>query len=185
MKAFLLTIFLALTLSNLKASDIDLTGRWELHFSSITYTIKHTLKTAQGKSERAKGKVECAKTCNLVIGVPLRTFDSGDSNRDLHMLETTRGAAHPLVMVRANFLPSVLLNDTFSVPLDVEFAGKKGVFRTANFKIVKRFEIELMIQGVMMIQLSDFNIIPPAFLGMSVEDAVPITIDMVWKKKMP
>jgi hypothetical protein len=30
----------------------------------------------------------------------VKSFDSGDSNRDLHMLQATRGAQFPLVTVR-------------------------------------------------------------------------------------
>jgi hypothetical protein len=42
-----------------------------------------------------------------LIAVPVKSFDSGDSNRDLHMLQVTRGAQFPLVTVRTR-LPDEL-----------------------------------------------------------------------------
>ncbi len=57
-----------------------------------------------GVSHAAKGKGVCtAGECNFLIAAPVKSFDSGDSNRDLHMLEVTRGAQFPMVIVRTQF----------------------------------------------------------------------------------
>jgi len=44
------------------------------------------------------------------------TFDSGDSNRDLHMIQVTRGAQFPMVMVRAR-LPKPRRYQEQSMPI--------------------------------------------------------------------
>jgi hypothetical protein len=52
-------------------------------------------------SHAAKGKGVChAGQCDFLIAVPVKSFDSGDSNRDLHMLQVTRGGEFPMVIVR-------------------------------------------------------------------------------------
>jgi hypothetical protein len=38
--------------------------------------------------------------CDFLIAVPVKSFDSGNSNRDLHMLQVTRGGQFPMITVR-------------------------------------------------------------------------------------
>jgi hypothetical protein len=42
-----------------------------------------------------------AGQCDFMLAVPVKTFDSGD--RDLHIIQVTRGAAFPTVTVRFSF----------------------------------------------------------------------------------
>ena len=54
-----------------------------------------------GVSHAARGKGVCqAGQCDFLIAVPVKSFDSGDSNRDLHMLQVSRGGQFPMVTVR-------------------------------------------------------------------------------------
>ena len=54
-----------------------------------------------GVSHAARGKgVFHAGQCDFLIAAPVKSFDSGDSNRDLHMLQVTRGGQFALVNVR-------------------------------------------------------------------------------------
>ena len=46
-----------------------------------------------GTKHVAKGKGVCKDgQCDFLLAVPVKSFDSGDTNRDLHMLQVTRGA---------------------------------------------------------------------------------------------
>jgi hypothetical protein len=64
--------------------------------STLTYHVSHPLHQSEGVSHAAKGKGVChAGQCDFLIAVPVKSFDSGDSNRDLHMLQVTRGAEFP------------------------------------------------------------------------------------------
>ncbi|MGC2606712.1 MAG: hypothetical protein WA419_14280, partial [Silvibacterium sp.] len=74
--------------------------QWVLDQSTLTYHMSHPVHEVNGVSHAAKGKGVCHDgQCNFLIAVPVRSFDSGDSNRDLHMLEATRGAQFPMVIV--------------------------------------------------------------------------------------
>ena len=54
--------------------------------------------------ERAKGKGAChAGQCDFLIATPVKSVDSEDSNRDLHMIKASRGAQFPMVVVRTLF----------------------------------------------------------------------------------
>src|SRR5476649_1402024 len=82
-------------------------SRWALESSTLTYHISHPLHQTEGVSHQARGKGVCkAGQCDFLIAVPVKSFDSGDSNRDLHMLQVTRGAQFPMVTVRTR-LPEV------------------------------------------------------------------------------
>ncbi len=82
--------------------------QWILEQSTLTYHVSHPLHQTEGVSHAAKGKGVChAGQCDFLIAVPVKSFDSGDSNRDLHMLQATRGAQFPLVVVRTR-LPEEL-----------------------------------------------------------------------------
>src|SRR3984885_13604143 len=93
----LMVALLLAPLSPFAAAD----SQWILQQSTLTYHVSHPLHETEGVSHAAKGKGVChAGQCDFLIAVPVKSFDSGDSNRDLHMLQVTRGAEFPLVTVR-------------------------------------------------------------------------------------
>jgi len=76
-------------------------AQWVLRQSTLAYHVSHTLHRVDGISHDARGKGVCQSgQCDFLIAVPVKSFDSGDSNRDLHMLQVTRGAQFPIVSVR-------------------------------------------------------------------------------------
>jgi hypothetical protein len=49
-----------------------------------------------GVSYAARGKGVCHDgQCDFLIAVPVKSFDSGGSNRDIHVVQVTRGAEFP------------------------------------------------------------------------------------------
>ena len=93
----LLIGFLLLSLPALAGAD----SQWVLDQSTLTYHVSHPLHQFDGVSHAARGKGVCHDgQCDFLIAVPVKSFDSGDSNRDLHMLQVTRGAEFPIVTVR-------------------------------------------------------------------------------------
>ena len=71
-------------------------NQWVLGQSTLTYQVSHPLHQSEGVSHAARGKGAChAGECDFLIAAPLKSFDSGDSNRDLHMLQVARGGASP------------------------------------------------------------------------------------------
>src|SRR6202047_739230 len=93
----IMTAFLLLAFPAFGGSD----SQWVLEQSTLTYHVSHPLHESEGVSHAARGKGVChAGQCEFLIAVPVKSFDSGDSNRDLHMLQVTRGAQFPMVTVR-------------------------------------------------------------------------------------
>src|SRR5579872_4985060 len=96
MKLFLASLLL-ITMSGIARADTS----WVLDTSTLTYHVSHPLHHVDGVSHEARGKGICkAGRCDFLIAVPVKSFDSGDSNRDLHMIQVVRGAQFPIVTVR-------------------------------------------------------------------------------------
>src|ERR1700689_4361005 len=94
-RLFVVSLFAFAALSH--AAD----SQWLLQDSTLTYHVSHPVHQSEGVSHAARGKGVChAEQCDFLVAVPVKSFDSGDSNRDLHMLQTTRGAEFPVVTVR-------------------------------------------------------------------------------------
>lgn len=179
MKRLLILVLLSVGISPLVADSIQVAGTWTLQSSELVYTVKHPLKTSVGKSSKARGKLRCTASCEFLIAVPVVSFDSGDSNRDLHMLETTKGAAFPVVTVRGSFNGGAV-NSPLKLDFLIEFAGQKATVTGIELTLASRAG-KLEAVGGFTLKLSQFGIVKPSLLGMAVDDEVPITIKSVWE----
>src|ERR1700734_1764132 len=105
-------------------------SQWILQQSTLTYHVSHPLHQTEGVSHAAKGKGVChAGQCDFLIAVPVKSFDSGDSNRDLHMLQVARGGQFPIVSVRTQLPESAETSSTVNADLEIQFAGQTAQFK--------------------------------------------------------
>lgn len=157
--------------------------QWVLSQSTLTYHVSHPLHQTEGVSHAAKGKGIChAGECNFLIAVPVKSFDSGDSNRDLHMLQVTRGAEYPMVMVRTRLPESDENATTINADLEIQFAGQTAEFKRVPFKLERQGN-DVRLTGIIPATLSDFKIPPPSLLTMPVKNEIPIRVDMTWQEQ--
>jgi hypothetical protein len=156
-------------------------GQWVLAASTLSYHISHPLHESEGVSHQARGKGTCqAGQCNFLVAVPVKSFVSGDSNRDLHMLQVTRGAQFPLVTVRVSLPESVVGTASFHCDMDIEFAGQKAAYHDVAFQAATSGN-EIRISAIIPATLADFKIEPPALLSIPVKNEMPIRIDLTWR----
>jgi hypothetical protein len=179
-KQLILLTFLLFT-SPVLSSDFG--GHWLLEKSEITYTVSHPLHVVHGKSLTARGKGVCyGGHCEFHIGVLVKSFDSGDNNRDLHMLQITRGGLYPLIDVVAEMaeihekVPKQAMAD-----LTIQFAGKTVKYPKVKLDILEWKPDGAHISGTIPLSLKDFEIQPPTLLAMPIKDDVPVKLDMFWK----
>lgn len=176
MKAKTLILILLLQLPRLYAAD----HQWVLKQSTLTYHVSHPLHQTDGVSHAARGKGICHEgQCEFLIAVPVKTFDSGDSNRDLHMIQVTRGAEFPMVTVRTKLPESDESAPAIKADLEIQFAGQTAHFSQVPLEIATQGN-EKHITGTIPATLTDFKIDPPSLLTMPVKNEIPIRIDMVW-----
>ena len=135
-----------------------------------------------GVSHAAKGKGIChAGQCNFLIAVPVKSFDSGDSNRDLHMIEAVRGAQFPMVIVRTEFPEADTTSQTIYANLEVQFAGQTAHYQHVPFQRVTQGN-QVRITGTIPATCSDFKIDRPSFLTVPIKNEIPVKVDMTWQK---
>ena len=155
-------------------------GQWVLEQSTLTYHVSHPLHQSEGVSHAARGKGVChAGQCEFLIAVPVKSFDSGDSNRDLHMLQVTRGAEFPMVTVRTRLPEAASASATVHADLEIQFAGQSAHYKEVSFQLVTQ-GTETKISGTIPATLSDFKIDPPSLLTLPVKNEIPVRVEMTW-----
>jgi hypothetical protein len=176
MNKILPAVFLFFALPSLFAAD----HQWILKQSTLTYHVSHPLHQTDGVSHAARGKAVCHEgQCDFLIAVPVKSFDSGDSNRDLHMIQVTRGAEFPMVTVRTRLPESASESTTVKADLEIQFAGQSAQYKQVTFEVVAQ-GTEKRISGTIPATLTDFKIDPPSLLAMPVKNDIPIRVEMTW-----
>jgi hypothetical protein len=156
-------------------------SQWIIEQSTLTYHMSHPMHEVDGTSHDAKGKGIChAGQCNFLIAAPVKSFDSGDTNRDLHMIEATRGAQYPMVIVRAQFPEATLPSSTLYADLEVQFAGQTARYNHVPFQRATQGN-DVRITGTVPATCSDFKIDRPSFLTVPIKNEIPIKVDITWR----
>jgi YceI-like protein len=178
MKEKLLIVLLLLFLPHfVVAAD----RQWVLEQSTLTYHVSHRLHQSEGISHAARGKGVCQDgQCDFLIAVPVKSFDSGDSNRDIHMVQVTRGAQFPIVTVRTHLPEAASTSATVQADLEIQFAGQTVQYRRVPFELATQGN-EIKISGTIPATLPDFKIDPPTLLTMPVKNEIPIRVEMTWR----
>ena len=178
----ILALFLCLIGSLLIAPPLSRAAakEWILEESTLSYHVSHTLHQIDGVSHAARGKGACdAGVCDFLIAVPVKTFDSGDSNRDLHMLQAARGAQFPLVTVRTKLAETAVATAAIHVDLEIQFAGQTAQFKQVPFQLANQKD-KIRISGIIPATVSDFKIDPPSLLSIAIKNEIPVRVDMTW-----
>jgi hypothetical protein len=166
-----------LALASLAGAD----GQWVLASSTLTYHVSHTLHESEGVSHAARGKGVCqGGQCNFLIAAPVKSFESGDSNRDLHMVQVTHGAQFPLVSVRVSLPEAALTSASIHCDVEIEFAGQTAKYKDVTFQAVTKGN-ETRITGSIPAKLTEFKIEPPSLLSIPVKNDMPVRVDMTWR----
>ena len=178
MKGWLLLALLLIPLPVVAQTDTQ----WVLDQSTLSYHMSHPMHQVDGVSHAAKGKGTChAGQCSFLIAAPVKSFDSGDTNRDLHMLEATRGAQFPMVVVRTSFPDSEIGVATIDVDLEIQFAGQTAHYSHVAFQRTGQGN-EVQISGTVPATCFDFKIDRPSFLTVPIKNEIPVKVEMTWKK---
>ena len=78
-----------------------------------------------------------------LIAAKVKSFDSGDSNRDLHMIQVPQGAKFPIVSVRLQLPEVALSSSTIVCDLHFQYAGQTA--HTISILLFSRWSREMSI----------------------------------------
>jgi hypothetical protein len=174
-------ILMVLFLHSLPQTAAAADSQWALEQSTLTYHVSHPLHQTEGISHAARGKGICHDgQCDFLIAVPVKSFDSGDSNRDIHMVQVTRGAQFPMVTVRTRLPEAASTSAIAHADLEIQFAGHTVQYKQVPFQLVKQGN-ETKISGTIPATLADFKIDPPTLLTLPVRNDIPVRVEMTWQ----
>lgn len=156
---------------------------WVLDNSTLTYTVTHPIHQIEGVSHAARGKGVChAGECDFLVAAQVKSFESGDNNRDLHMLQTVKGAQFPVVAVRLRLPESELSAATLKCDLEVQFAGQTAHYTGVPFTQTVSGD-EHHISGTVPSTVADFKIDPPSFFTVTIRNEIPVNVAMAWRRQ--
>lgn len=95
------------------------------------------------------------------------------------MIQVTRGAEFPMVVVRTRLPESAGNSPTIKADLEIQFAGQTVHYQQVSFEVTIE-GADKHIVGTIPTTLSDFKITPPSLLTIPVKNEIPIHVDMTW-----
>ncbi len=145
-----------------------------LSFGQATYHVKYTFKKVEATSTEVKGKMNCdAKVCEFLLAVPVKSFLSSDSNRDLNMIQTTEAEKYPIATAKGTFAKEILSLDDAKIEALVEFHG-----------VTKSYTIVLKDKGQkaeLVLDLDAHKIDRPSLFGIKIKNEMPVDFVLIWK----
>jgi polyisoprenoid-binding protein YceI len=151
--------------------------------STVRFHVSHKLHQVDGASKGAEGKaiLEADGTVRTMVRIPVQSFDSGDANRDAHMLETLQAGQHPYVVFKGvGSLPSAASG---GAPVAVTLRGEldfHGVKRAVEAPVSVQFGADgsARVQGKLTVSLEAYQIERPSLLLVKLDDACTIAFDL-------
>ena len=114
------------------------------------------------------------------ISIPVKSFDSGNSNRDSNMLVYCKGIKYPDI----SFRPKEIIKGDNLVTINgmLEFAGNvQDLTTSANIKAIS--DSSFTAKGKFDILLSKFDIDRPSLLFTKIDDKISIEYSIIGEKK--
>ena len=156
--------------------------------STLHYKIVHKLKETGGTSKKAEGRVALLPDgrVQVLVRASVASFDSGNSSRDSHMLETMEAARFPLVQFKgeARVTPPAAYPAKVEVTVsgELEFHGRK---RRESIPVSLSFSGpgEVRATGRFNVSLDAYEVERPSLLLMKIDDACEVTLDLVARGK--
>ncbi|RKH32707.1 YceI family protein [Corallococcus sicarius] len=154
--------------------------------SSLTYKLIHKMHTVSGKAKPSEGKAVLKPdgTLQVAVRAQVKDFDSGNANRDTHMVEVTEAAKYPLIDFKG-VATGVKTPESFPAKVPVTLKGKltfHGVTKDVELPLTVNFTSakEATADGTFKISLEGYNIERPSLLLVKVEDELVLEPHLVF-----
>jgi len=150
--------------------------------SAIRFRVDHKLHKVEGLSRSIEGKalLEDGKV-RAMVRVPVQSFDSGDANRDSHMLETLEAGRFPYVVLKA--AGRAALPQPGGKPLETTLQGEldfHGVRRPIELPVTVETGRDgaVRVRGRLTVSLEAHAIQRPSLLLVKLDDACVVEVDL-------
>lgn len=148
--------------------------------SYIRYKMEHPLHDWDAKSTASKCIIvyddETSGIEAVAVSVPVRSFDSGNSNRDSHALEVLEALKYKNVTFTSTGISEN--TDKLTIKGNLTF---HGVTRPVVIFATKKTEgNQLHVEGRFEINMKDYGVNPPSLMGMKTKEKINIDFLMVF-----
>lgn len=149
--------------------------------STVGYEAKHPLHEWDGQSRA----VNCAVTYNddtklienVAVSIKVATFDSGNSNRDSHMMEVLDGLKYPNV----TFVSSDVKSGADGSLTAVGSLTFHGITKPATLQGIRKDTGDKMtLTGEFPVSMTAHNVERPSFMGLKTQDAMTLKFNVVF-----
>jgi polyisoprenoid-binding protein YceI len=151
--------------------------------SAVRFHVNHKLHQVDGVSKGAEGKavLEADGTFRTMVRIPVQSFDSGDSNRDSHMLETLQAGRFPNVVFKG--VGKVSGAAPGGKPISATLRGElefHGVKRAVEVPVTVEFgkDGSARVLGKLTVSLEAHQVERPSMLMMKLDDDCAIAFDL-------
>lgn len=148
--------------------------------STLAYRLEHPLHAVNGVTRDFACTVELSDdtvTSQVRVSADVRTFDSGNPNRDDHAMEAIRARKHPRVAFASDSVRKA--GGIWRVHGRLTFAGQT---RPVDFSVVPKREAgRIRITGDFAVKLSDFGVERPSLMFVPAKDRLTIRFELVAK----
>ncbi len=143
--------------------------------SKINYKTKHIFNSWEGVNNDINGvMVYDGVISKIALAAKLIDFDSGNSNRDLQLLESIEILKFPYVKFYSEEIE--LKGNEITFNGEIEFHGKKKQIKI--IAINQTIKNQIKIQGKFQLLLSEFLENIPAFMLFEIENDVTISFEL-------
>lgn len=149
--------------------------------SFILYDMKHPMHDWDAKSTQARSVIVYNTATNKIeavaVSVPVKSFDSGNSNRDSHAIEVLEALKFPNVSFSSSKI-------TESSDGSITATGNltfHGVSKPIELKAQKT-EIKngIKLEGKFVINMTTFGVEPPGLMGIKTNENINLSYIMVY-----
>jgi polyisoprenoid-binding protein YceI len=147
--------------------------------SQLSYAMRHPLHnfTASSKELKAIAVVDDETKLEMIaVSVPVKSFDSGNSNRDSHTIEVTQALKYPNVTFSADNI--IYSGNRVSATGKLVFHGITNSITIQG--IQKHDNNKLVLSGNFEIDMTDYGIKPPAIMGMSTDKMIKLAFSLTF-----
>jgi len=148
--------------------------------STLSYLMVHPMHKIVGVSKDFLCRVELSPdtvSSKIDVSAEIRSFDSGNSNRDSHAMEVVDALKYPRVEFASESVKPE--GDGYAVSGKLTF---HGLVKPVTFHVTPHFQGgKVEITGAFDVKLSDYSVSRPSLLLIPVDDNLRISFDLFSK----
>lgn len=174
----------AVTVARAAAADFSVAAAE----SAITYHLVHKFHKVDGTSQKIEGRARLLSDgkVQVMVRAAVRSFDSGNVNRDAHMQEVMDAAKYPEVTLKAA-ADGLSIPAQFPTTMSTTFKAQlsfHGVQKLLTLPVTLTWKSDHKVQATtsFTISLDEYKVERPSLMFVKVEDPLKIDVKVTFSR---